>query len=967
MSSVGTRSGSNRDSTSSPVIGEQPIAHPPATPTTGPAMTPAPASTYLVHDGSGGPDLITLLSVTQSNRLNDQRSRATPPINLTLTPTDIGWCINRQQLFRPPRQRIPRIFPMGNIGNGLQSADPGARFFRDQFLGQDHITYLGRTESLGAIAVSLRREAVAILESEESGQLTRLRRTVHYRAIVRTTKNGVTRLLIPESEILPSNSLNELDTDRFESKATPNTKSNQPHKYKFGVLYQAKDQSTEAHMYNNRGGSDAYESFLRTIAHRVTLRGFTGFAGGLDVAGAHRRMPAWCLQDSWRPTFLLALFQPHGCCFLLPPVTTENQTGTKTFYTPFQGCEVMLHVATELPFSEDDEQQVLRKRHIGTVSTSPCPCLCVLLLADPTQRNICWVRRVLGNDIVTVVFQEEDAAPFDPASFSSHYQHVFILVRVKNANTPEMRYHIAVVRKGDVCTVLPDLPPDATFDMEAIASGEFKQFLLRKAINMERACYVAGQFLKLASRTRSMMLDNLVQQYSSELVVASFVRKGSLAKLMSMGRRKPEGFYLQYIGDNPLFTLKIRDENTKLQEPTSSWLAFLPTMILVVRESTQAMIHQIPYDTVIGWSRLQDGLRLWYNRNESASDILCEGSDYETIVATLKGRSGGTAIISVMLTRDHGLQPWGFELLDKKIVTVAPNSPAALAGLRTGQSIFRLNDFSPLSIPSERLARVADFHSRQLHVLLFGGPEDKDTVMRQYEPQEETAAERLPSVLKQLERTPRAGRGVRPSTDSIGSSPQAFAVYPRTEGAVPARVPGKARMWSSDALLSAISDASNYVEQRSTPVRLQRGSSHGDSLSARSVDEVPQSPNDTMVEVEASQDMQLKLNGMQTLLEQMKMRYQILLQRHDAVVHENVQLRQQLQTVLQSEPALSRGDSRSSINSPLRPRTRTPSVSGSPGALANSTSQHSLQRMLLEQQHNSSTRMKLDSMFSTSV
>ena len=36
----------------------------------------------------------------------------------------------------------------------------------------------------------------------------------------------------------------------------------------------------------------------------------------------------------------------------------------------------------------------------------------------------------VGNDIVTVIFQEEGAAPFDPASFKSHYQHVFIVVKV---------------------------------------------------------------------------------------------------------------------------------------------------------------------------------------------------------------------------------------------------------------------------------------------------------------------------------------------------------------------------------------------------------------------------------------------------------------------------------------------------------------------------------------------------------
>lgn len=90
-----------------------------------------------------------------------------------------------------------------------------------------------------------------------------------------------------------------------------------------------------------------------------------------------------------------------------------------------------------------------------------------------------------GNDIVTLVFQEEDSAPLDVSTFSSKYQHVFIIVRVFNAGTDEMYYKVATVRRGDVREFRPDLPDDAIFSLrETMAAestlSEFKQFLLRK-------------------------------------------------------------------------------------------------------------------------------------------------------------------------------------------------------------------------------------------------------------------------------------------------------------------------------------------------------------------------------------------------------------------------------------------------------------------------------------------------------
>ena len=66
-------------------------------------------------------------------------------------------------------------------------------------------------------------------------------------------------------------------------------------------------------------------------------------------------------------------------------------------YAEHGANEMMFHVSTLLPFTPNNRQQLPRKRYIG-------------------------------NDIVTVVFQEIDAKPFIP-NLKSQFQHVFIVVR----------------------------------------------------------------------------------------------------------------------------------------------------------------------------------------------------------------------------------------------------------------------------------------------------------------------------------------------------------------------------------------------------------------------------------------------------------------------------------------------------------------------------------------------------------
>ena len=113
------------------------------------------------------------------------------------------------------------------------------------------------------------------------------------------------------------------------------TQGNVPKTYKFGLLYCGDRQKTEEEMYCNKMASDGFEDFLSVLGERVVMQGFTKFKGGLDTQS---------MGISYRA------FVSFGI--------SDNLTGTHSVFTEFEGHQVMFHVSTMLPFTEQNEQQV---------------------------------------------------------------------------------------------------------------------------------------------------------------------------------------------------------------------------------------------------------------------------------------------------------------------------------------------------------------------------------------------------------------------------------------------------------------------------------------------------------------------------------------------------------------------------------------------------------------------------------
>ncbi|KAJ4927386.1 hypothetical protein JOQ06_015117 [Pogonophryne albipinna] len=153
-----------------------------------------------------------------------------------------------------------------------------------------------------------------------------------------------------------------------------------------------------------------------------------------------------------------------------------HKTGTESVYTTFHNMDIMFHVSTKLPYTEGDSQQLQRKRHIG-------------------------------NDIVAIVFQEENT-PFVPDMIQSNFLHGYVVVQVENACTENVTYKVSVTARDDVPFFGPALPDPAVFKK----GPEFREFLFTKLINAEYACYKAEKFATLEERTRSALLETLYEE-----------------------------------------------------------------------------------------------------------------------------------------------------------------------------------------------------------------------------------------------------------------------------------------------------------------------------------------------------------------------------------------------------------------------------------------------------------------------
>ena len=386
-------------------------------------------------------DFFDLLQRVQASRLDDQRCSIQPQERGELKPRP-EWELRLEEVLRGPPP-----FPQVSLAAGdvwreereedCDSPDLGhtdsspERVYRTHFLQSEHFNLCGEDQSGGPLVVSVRYQADTV------------------RMIIRTSTSSqhFTSSLENDQDSSPVSLLRRLCPQLAVSYLQPVLAPASSHlilnydedvlvnNFKFGVIYQRVGQTSEEALFGNRVHSPALDRFLDMIGRRVTLAEHSGYRGGLD--------------------------------------TQFGQTGQHSVYTEHLGKEIMYHVATLLPFSETDSQQLQRKRHIG-------------------------------NDIVSIVFQEGNT-PFSPDMVTSHFLHAYIVVQPEPEEGPDV-YRVSVTARSDVPFFGPSLPSPPLFRR----GPQFREWLLNKLINAETACYKAEKFSKLEQRTRITLLNNLV-------------------------------------------------------------------------------------------------------------------------------------------------------------------------------------------------------------------------------------------------------------------------------------------------------------------------------------------------------------------------------------------------------------------------------------------------------------------------
>ncbi|TTC73832.1 Signal-induced proliferation-associated 1-like protein 1 [Bagarius yarrelli] len=531
----------------------------------------------------------------------------------------------------------------------IEHVDLGAYYYRKFFYLREHWNYFGIDEVLGPVAISIRREKMDDHKEHDqqynyriifrTSELITLRGSILEDSVPSTAKHGTTRGL-PLKEVLEY-LFQELDisclrlalnTPKVTEQLMKLDEQGLSFQVKVGIMYCCAGQSTEEEMYNNEMAGPAFEEFLQLLGEKVRLKGFSKYRAQLD--------------------------------------TKMDSTGTHSLYTAYKDYEIMFHVSTMLPYTPNNKQQLLRKRHIG-------------------------------NDIVTIVFQDPGAHPFTPKNICSHFQHVFIIVRVHNPCSDNTCYSVAVSRSSDVPPFGPPIPKDVTLPKSTV----FREFLLTKLINGENAAHKSSKFGAMATRTRQEYLRDLAEHH----VTSTQVESSGKFPFISLAHKRKEkirpyaGAELCSLG---AITWVVHLENLAMGVEREGQLAISNEFVIILDQEIKALAFNCSTRDVIGWSLGSPAsIKIYYERGESVSlrSINNNTEDFGEVVRRLELVTKGSQTKEITLRR-NALGQLGFHVNFEGIVAdVEPYGYAWQAGLRQGSRLVEICKVAVASLSHEQI------------------------------------------------------------------------------------------------------------------------------------------------------------------------------------------------------------------------------------------------------------------------
>lgn len=554
-----------------------------------------------------------------------------------------------------PYQRFPR--PIENV-------DQGALYYRKYFAGQEHQNWFGMDEQLGPVAISIRREKVIHPESQMTTSLMQYQ----YRLVIRTSELQTLRGAVLEDaipNIKASSNPKTLNTKEVLEYVAPEIQlgclrlsiHNQQaidqilkldeqgltNHYKVGIMYCKAGQNSEEEMYNNEEAGPAFIEFLETIGKKVRLSGFDKYKAGLD--------------------------------------NKTDSTGLYSIYAQYQDCEIMFHVSTMLPFTPNNRQQLLRKRHIG-------------------------------NDIVTIVFQEPGSLPFTPKGIRSQFQHVFIVVHAINPCTENTHYKVAVSRSKDVEVFGPPIKEGAVFPKGKV----FAEFLLAKVVNAENAAHRSEKFVTMATRTRQEYLKDLVMNYSTSTPVDTG-QKFSIFSSKKKDKIRPR-FIPDLCQRGAILWQVLLDDSGQSQQ-IECFLGISSDTFVLIEELSRQIVFVTPCKSILGWSPQTNSLRIYHHQGECMTihmrDTHADRDELMEIMDRLKAVTFGHIAQEFSISRNI-MGQLGFHVQPDGIVTLVESAGQAWqAGLRQNS---RLVEICKVAVATLTYDQMVDLLKTSLTVIL---------------------------------------------------------------------------------------------------------------------------------------------------------------------------------------------------------------------------------------------------------
>ncbi|XP_075833806.1 signal-induced proliferation-associated 1-like protein 2 isoform X2 [Microtus pennsylvanicus] len=531
----------------------------------------------------------------------------------------------------------------------IEHVDLGAYYYRKFFYGKEHQNYFGIDENLGPVAVSIRREKVEDPKEKEGSQfnyrvafrtseLTTLRGAILEDAVPSTARHGTARGL-PLKEVLEY-VIPELSIQCLRQAASSPKVPEQLLKLdEQGLSFQHKI----GILYCRAGQSTEEEMYNNETAGPA-------FEEFLDLLGQRVRLKGFSKYRAQLDN-------------------KTDSTGTHSLYTTYKDFELMFHVSTLLPYMPNNRQQLLRKRHIG-------------------------------NDIVTIVFQEPGALPFTPKNIRSHFQHVFVIVKVHNPCTENVCYSVGVSRSKDVPSFGPPIPKGVTFPKSAV----FRDFLLAKVINAENAAHKSEKFRAMATRTRQEYLKDLAENFVTTATVDtsakfSFITLGAKKKERVKPRKDAHLFSIGAI----MWHVVARDFGQSAD--IECLLGISNEFIMLIEKDSKNVVFNCSCRDVIGWTSGLVSIKVFYERGECIllSSVDNRSEDIREIVQRLVIVTRGCETVEMTLRR-NGLGQLGFHVNFEGIVAdVEPFGFAWKAGLRQGSRLVEICKVAVATLTHEQM------------------------------------------------------------------------------------------------------------------------------------------------------------------------------------------------------------------------------------------------------------------------